>query len=210
MDGLYPVILQIVNLSIATCSFPDPLKHASVTPIIKDFSKDHDDFKNYRPVSSLPYISKVLEKIMYSQLSDYIEGNNLHARCQSSYRKHHSCETAIAKLVYDLQVCTSNGDHVFLVLLDSSAAFDTVDHNRLLDKLEKQFLIKGDALTFIKSYLINRSFSTTVNNLSSTPKKLLHGVPQGSLLTGTVVLYPLYKGNRKYCFTAWPQNPSIR
>ena len=187
---LLPIIAKIVNLSVSKCCFPDQLKSALVTPIIKDISKDPEDYSSYRPVSSLPYLSKIIEKFLHAQLSEYIEQNGLHAKFQSSYRKHHSCETALLKVYEDIQQLLSAGKYVVLILLDSSAAFDTVDHAVLLGKLERDFFITGDALEMIRSYLNKRRFSVKINQTTSSEKDLVYGVPQGSLLGP--LLYILY------------------
>ena len=181
-DLLFPIILKIINLCFAESYFPDSLKTAIVTPILKDNSKDPDEYRNYRPVSSLPFLSKVVEKAIHEQLSEYIESNNLHAKYQSAYRQSHSCETAMLKVVDTIQENIGNGFYVLLILLDSSAAFDTVDHILLLKKLEERYAIRGNALKLIQSYLENRKFVTTIKNSSSTTRDLLYGVPQGSLL----------------------------
>ena len=189
-DLLYPLILKIVNLSLSTGEFPSPLKHALITPILKNPSFDPETFSYYRPVSSLPFLSKVQEKFIHIQLTNYIEKNDLYPKFQSSYRKDHSCETALIRLVDDVQMHLSERKNVALILLDSSAAFDTVDQHILLQKLERNFGIKGNALNLIKSYFKNRTFSTKINKTQSKPRRLLHGVPQGSLLGP--LLYVLY------------------
>ena len=166
---LSPLILHIINKSFEENIFPDSLKHALVTPIIKDANGSVDDFKNYRPVSNLPFISKVQERAAYIQLNEHIENNKLHSQFQSSYRKNHSCETAMFKVIGDIQKSVSENNNVALVLLDSSAAFDTVDHNILLKRLENNFGIKDKALEWIRSYLTNRTFSVVVNKAKSQP-----------------------------------------
>ena len=179
---LSPIILHIINKSFKENKFPDLLKHALVTPVIKDNNGNIDDLKNYRPISNLPFLSKLLEKTAYCQLNNHIENNKLHSKFQSSYRRHHSCETAMFKIVSDLQKSVNESSSVALILLDSSAAFDTVDHAILLKRLEHDFHIKNNALKWIESYLTNRTFSVVVNNKESQSKLLKHGVPQGSLL----------------------------
>ena len=187
---LYPIILHIVNTMLETGVFPDDLKHALVTPIIKDLNKNCNELKNYRPISNLSFLSKILEKIICLQLEHYIEENNLHAKFQSAYRRHNSCETALVKVMGDISEHLLEKRYVALVLLDSSAAFDTVDHSILLDKLENNFGIKHTALHLIKSYLENRTFSVIIEDIESSPQSLGYGVPQGSLLGP--LLYILY------------------
>ena len=124
------------------------------------------------------------------QLDNYIKQQDLHAQFQSAYRKNNSCETAIIRVMEEIQQDLFNKNYVVLLLLDASSAFDTVDHSILWYKLEHEFHIGGSALRMIKSYLKNRSFSVAVNNTISTPKDLQNGVPQGSILGPlTYILY---------------------
>ena len=182
LSQLSPILLTIINKSFSKNSFPEILNHALITPVIKDHNGNIDDFKNYRPISNLPFLSKLLEKVAYLQLNKHIEDNKLHAKFQSSYRQNHSCETAMFKVTGDIQKSINENNNVALVLLDSSAAFDTVDHAILIKRLEDSFLIKSDALNWIKSYLTDRKFSIMINNVKSQSKLLNYGVPQGSLL----------------------------
>ena len=187
---LKPLYLHIINTVIETSHFPTQLKHALVTPIIKDKNKNINELNNYRPVSNLPFLEKLIEKILHTQLEYYIETNNLHAKFQSAYRQHNSCETASIRIFGDIQELLVEKDYVALITLDSSAAFDTVDHNVLITKLKRHFKINGNALALIKSYLKDRTFSVVVGDEISTPKSLDCGVPQGSLLGP--LLYILY------------------
>ena len=182
IDVLYPIILKTVNSIISQSEFPKALKHAVITPILKNPKLDPEKYNNFRPVSSLPFLSKVGEKAIYDQLTVHLESNCLYSKFQSAYRKHHSCESALTKLVNDLQKLTFQEENVLLILLDSSAAFDTVDHKILLEKLESKFYISHSALQLIRSYLTDRTFSTKVKDVQSSPRHLKFGVPQGSLL----------------------------
>lgn len=192
IDILIPIILHIVNQSIKEKYFPQPLKHAVVAPIIKNQNSDTDTeaFKNYRPVSNLPFVSKLLEKVAFEEIDSHIQKNSLHGKYQSAYRKEHSCESAMFKVVGDLQKMVYEKNHAVLVLLDLSAAFDTIDHDILLKRLEKEFGITGDALLWIKSYLSMRTFSVCINGKNGKVTLLLYGVPQGSVLGP--LLYILY------------------
>ena len=185
-----PFILQLVNSSISYGVFPNQLKRAVITPIIKSPSANNNELKNYRPVSSLPFMSKVVEKSIYSQLNEHIEQNHLHAKFQSAYRRNHSCETGLANIFNDIERCLNSGENVVLLLLDSSAAFDTVDHVILVRKLETEYGIKDKALGLIQSYLEQRYFTTQINETEGSPRSLDHGVPQGSLLGP--LFYALY------------------
>ena len=182
LTAVLPLIQYIINSSFSQKTFPDQLKLAYITPIIKDASKSHEDYKNYRPVSSLPFLSKILEKAIYDQLYHHVQSNQLHSHFQSAYRKHHSCETAMLRTVTDIQEMLADKSYVALVLLDLSAAFDTVDHRLLLCRLENHFQIKGNALELIRSYLDKRTFRIVINDTIGDPTFIRYGVPQGSIL----------------------------
>lgn len=181
-DLLNPIILKIVNDSISNSAFPDYLKQAIITPVIKNQAADIEQFNNYRPVSSISFLSKILEKVMHQQLNNYLNSHKLYPFNQSSYRRNYSCETALLRMTEDIKIILSKKRNVFLILLDSSAAFDTVSHKILLEKLNKEFNIHGNALNMIKSYFKNRQFLVKINDSVGSPHKLEHGVPQGSLL----------------------------
>ena len=168
---------------------------AVVKPLLKKPTLDPDILANYRPISNLPFISKILEKTVANQLCDYLHRNSLLEDFQSGFRKHHSTETALLKVTNDLLMASDSGHVSILVLLDLSAAFDTIDHKILLQRLE-HIGIKGTALEWFKSYLSDRFQFVNVNNKSSIHTKVRHGVPQGSVL-GPILftLYMLPLGN---------------
>ena len=179
---LLPMITTIVNLSLQTASFPKVLKTALVRPLLKKTSLDPDVLGNYRPVSNLSFLSKLIEKCSHLQLTEHIEKNNLFPRLQSGYRKGHSCETAVIKIHNDILMAMDRKSHVVLMLIDLSAAFDTINHAYLLRRLQTVYNIDGDVLQWIKSYLSNRTFRVNVNGSYSEEAELLIGVPQGSIL----------------------------
>ena len=179
---LAPILLHIVNTSTEESTFPKPLKHAIVTPIIKNLHSDIESYKSYRPVSGLPFLSKLLEKNSFIQLNKYLSENSLLDKSQSAYKPNHSCETSLIKLYGDTQTSFFESKHTSITLLDLSSAFDTIDHPLLLKCLENQYKIEGKALNWFKSYLTDRTFSVHIKNVFSKKVDLLHGVPQGSLL----------------------------
>ena len=189
-DVLSPIIHHIMNSSLRTSIFPAELKKAIVNPILKTSGADKDCLKNYRPVSNLSIISKLLEKVVLKQLNEHLDDNGLHSPAQSGYRPFHSCETLHVKMSDDIIGEIQDNNIVILVLLDLSAAFDTIDHGVLLEKLDKDYNIKDNAQKWFKSYLENRSFSVKVKNISSSFLSLMFGVPQGSILGP--ILFILY------------------
>ena len=189
-EQLCPMLLFIVNKSITDAEFPSSLKHACVIPTIKDSKADHDLLSNYRPISNLLTLSKILEKSICYQLSQYLSENDLHSEFQSGYRKGHSCETLLLKISNDMVEEAENNNLIAMVLLDLSAAFDAIDHSILLKKLEIMFGIKSSSLKWLKSYLSNRSFSVRINKSESGIEIILYGVPQGSILGP--ILFILY------------------
>ena len=110
--------------------------------------------KNYRPISNLPFIGKIIEKVVFNQINDYLVLNGLYDEFQSGFRQKHSTETALIKVLNDIRLNSDKGKTTVLVLLDLSAAFDTVDHNILINRLESVGL-SGYALQWFKSYLDN-------------------------------------------------------
>jgi hypothetical protein len=137
----------LVNRSLSTGCFPLLFKHAIITPILKKDNADVDVPNNYRPVSNLSFVSKLLERVVQHQLQHYLDTAGLLPHFQSAYRKGHSTETALMKIYNDTLIAADNGDMSALCMLDLSAAFDTVDHEILLNRLEIKFGIRNTALT---------------------------------------------------------------
>ena len=134
--------------------------------------------RNFRPISKLRFPSKGIEKVVASQLVDYLEENNLYETFQSAYKKHHSVETALIRVQNDIVPAIDNHCCVILVLLDLSAAFDTVNHSILLERLVTRYGIGGIALEWSRSYLSNRKSFVSVKNGLSDPRSLNCEVPQ--------------------------------
>ena len=151
---------------------------------------DSDSLKNYRPISNLSFVSKLIKKVVLDQLNTYLEENTLFSSAQSGYRPHHSCETLLIRMNEDIINSIDQRRTIALLLLDLSAAFDTIDHNILLTRLQTQYGIKDIALKWFKSYLNRRTFSININDVRSSIGFLLFGVPQGSILGP--VLFVLY------------------
>ena len=182
LDVLLPVISQIINLSLSCRHFSEKWKEALVTPILKKPGLDPTQLNNLRPVSNLDFISKLTERAVFDQIHSHMSRFALYPTSQSAYRKGHSTETALLKVQNDI-LMNMNRKHVtLLVLLDLSAAFDTVDHNILLARLKSRIGINGTTLNWFTSYLNNRSQRVSLNGFTSDSFKLPYGVPQGSCL----------------------------
>ena len=190
LDELMKILLFIVNDSLMHGHFPSLLKNALVRPAIKDENGDVNSYKNYRPISNLPFLSKILEKCAQKQLDEHLNINDLHAAHQSGYRKNHSCETATLTIYNDLLCLNDTKSKVVLLLLDLSAAFDTVNHEILIAKLKKVYGLKSNVINWFKSYLSDRTFTVTINGERSSKCYLRIGVPQGSILGP--ILFILY------------------
>ena len=146
LDTLSPAILKTVNLSIESAFLPACLKEAIIKPILKKNNLDPSEYMNFRPISNLPFLSKVIEKVIVVQLTSYVEDNNLCELFQSAYRRNHSTETAPIRVHNDIAMAIDKGHSVILVLLDLSAVFDAVDHSKLLSRLNTRFGICDKAL----------------------------------------------------------------
>ena len=143
IDLLLPYVTRMVNASVAQGRLPLSQRHAIVTPLLKKAGLDGSDMSNYRPVSNLSFMSKVVERAVAAQLNEYLLANDLMPRCQSAYRKNHSTETAILRVWSDMLNAADTRQVTLLGLLDLSAAFDCVDHDLLLQRLQHS-LIRSD------------------------------------------------------------------
>ena len=177
-----PIFTKIINASMQTGIVPSSFKNSIVTPVLKKKNLDTEILQNYRPVSNLSFISKLLERVVSCRLNNYKDANNLREKVQSAYRSNHSTETATLKIYSDLLMAADRGECSILVLLDLSAAFDTVNHKILLQRLHDQFGIEGQAHKWITSYLHNRCQRVMTDNLLSSEAFLSLNVPQGSIL----------------------------
>ena len=190
IDVLLPAISNIVNLSLTSGVVPAQLKVAQVTPLLKKLSLNPEDLKNFRPVSNLHFLSKIVEKAVAAQLSKHFQENALHEPFQSAYRTSHSTEMALLRVQSDILLALDRKEAVFLVLLDLSSAFDTIDHALLLETLETHFGISRQALSWFRSYLTDRFQTVRTDGPFSHKQKLDCGVPQGSVLGSQ--LFTLY------------------
>ena len=157
IHAIVPILQHIVNLCLTTGDFPISCKSSIVIPLIKKPGLDREMLKNYRPVSNLSFLAKVIEKVFSIRILGHILDNNIVDSFQSAYRAGHSCETALLRVYNDIVTTVGKGNGSFLVLLDLSAVFDTIDHDNLFYILEKYVGISGSALRLIRSYFSDRT-----------------------------------------------------
>lgn len=189
LDSLLPHICNLVNLSLSTGSM-EGVKESTILPLLKKVGLDPEILKNYRPISDLVFISRLIERTVLKRLNLHTTTNNLQCNYQHGYKKYHSTETLVLKVVNDILVGFDSKTCTILLLLDLSAAFDTVDIEKLLFILEHEFGIKGMALTWFRSFLLGRTQRVRVQNSLSGSLDVLFGVPQGSVLGP--VLFNMY------------------
>jgi len=172
-------VLHLVNLSLRKGVFPDLLKEAIVTPIYKKGVKDL--MSNYRPVSILKVFAKILEKVMYSRVTDYVKAADILYDNQFGFRQGHSTEMAVAEITSTIYNALNEKSCVIAVNMDLSKAFDTINHEILLRKLDK-YGITGTASLWLRSYLSNRTQRVKHHDTISDAMQTSQGVPQGSNL----------------------------
>ena len=166
--------------SLREGQFPSSQMFAILSPIVKKSGLDADDVRRYRPISNLTFMSKLIERMVYQQLTAYLEKHDMLSKHQSGFRAHHSTETAVLKVISDILGAADQGYVALLGLLDMSDAFDTVDHDILLERLATPF---GMALAWLRSFLTGRSQRVSFNGGLSSIGLITTGVvPQGSVL----------------------------
>ena len=175
---------KTVNMSITNAMFPQTEKLACIKPAYKG-KGDKDELSSYRPISNLSYLSKIIEIVVNEQIWKHLQETNIIPENQSAYRENHSTETTICATMNDMIEITNSEKCGILVMLDLSAAFDTVNHNDLLDDL-KYIGVGGEAHKWFESYLQNRTVAIIVSNCRSGTGNLTKGVPQGSILGPTL------------------------
>ena len=176
---LLPVITHLVNLSIKCKTFPSHWKLSKVIPLHK--KEDTILPENYRPVALLPIVSKILEKTVFNQVIEYFESNQLLHPSHHGFRSMHNTSTALLQMFDTWLEALENNDISAVIMLDLSAAFDVVDHEILIQKLQL-YGLDVNALAWFKSYLTNRSQQVYIEGSLSKSLSLDAGVPQGSVL----------------------------
>ena len=199
IHAIVPILQHIVNLCLATGDFPISFKSSIVIHLIKKPGLDREMLRNYRPVSNLSFLSKVIGKVISIRILGHILDSNIVDSFQSAYRAGHSCETALLRVYNDIVTIVGKGNGSFLVLLDLSAAFDTIHHDNLFYILEKYFGIGGSALRLVRSYFSDRTQRVQIDGFMSNFAGLLCWVPQGSVL-----------GPMKFCLYLLPLGAILR
>ena len=181
-EGLAEWTGRVVNSSLREGVLPPALKQAIVRPLLKKPSLDPTNLNNFRPVSNIPFLGKVIERVVATQLQRVLEEADYLDPFQSGFRPGFGTETALVALVDDLRRGMDRGSASLLVLLDLSAAFDTIDHGVLLGRLAELGL-GGTVLQWFRSFLADRSQKVVLGDACSAPRPLRFGVPQGSILS---------------------------
>lgn len=156
-------------------------KRAIVRPLLKKHSLDPNDPSSYRPISNLSFVSKVIERIVDIRITEHVSKHHLLPVHQSAYRRHHSTETAILCVMNDMINVLDRGHVGALMLLDMSAAFDTVDHSIMVDVLERRFGVRDSALNWLEDFLTGRSQAIRLGINQTDDVSLKFGIPQGSV-----------------------------
>ena len=165
----YLPISHLANLSFTQATFPSKFKLALISPLLKKPGLLKSDLANFKPISNLNTIGKILERLALSRFFPHISKSPSFSPLQYVYRKFHSTETALLKLTNDIMETIDSGKIKILTALDMSAAFDTLDHITLLHRLQHTFGLSGYVISWIRSYLTDRSSFVKIDSSSSLP-----------------------------------------
>ena len=180
LNSFSSILSKIINLSFSTGVFPNVLKEAKVIPIFKNKGSPFDA-ENYRPISLLSNIDKIFQKIMHKRLMSFLENSKSLYPLQFGFRSKHSTDTALLYCINKITKAIDNGKFACSIFIDLKKAFDTVDHEILLSKLDF-YGVRGKVNSWFRSFLSNRSQFVSISNTNSKSKHMPYGVPQGSVL----------------------------
>ena len=193
-----PCLVSLVNASLQQGSFPRALKTANVIPVLKKETLDVNVLSNYRPVSNISFISKLIEKVVVRRLTFHLNSNGLEDQLQSAYKAGHSTETTLLKVQHDIASALDVNCVVMLVMLDLSAAFDCVDQEQLMSLFQNEYGICASALSWFRSYLDGRTYRVQIDDSSSQYVSLWCGVAQGSVLGP--IIFTMYTAPMSHIF----------
>ena len=176
-----PTLVKLINQSLSTGSM-EGVKFSVIDPLLKKCGLDTDVKKNYRPVNNLMFFSKLIERVVSRRFNSHLTLNGLQNDKNYAYKKHHNTETMMIELVDEVLEGFENNKCTVIVFLDLSAAFDTIDHEKLLSIMSEELGITGTALQWFRSYLIGRTQQVRINGEYSESLDVLFGAPQGSVL----------------------------
>ncbi|KAJ1122059.1 hypothetical protein NDU88_000564 [Pleurodeles waltl] len=182
---ILPHLCHTINSSFESATFPERWKHAEINTLLKKPKADPDDPKNYRPISILPFPAKVIKKIVNNQLSRFLEDNKALNTSQSGFHKNHSTETALIAATDDIRTMLDKEETSALILLDLSAAFNTVCHHTLCTRLHNAG-IRDKALDWISSFLTERTQRVRLLPFRSEASNITCGIPRGPSLSPTL------------------------
>ena len=178
-EVLVPVITRIINLGYEESIFPDCLKQARIKPLYKN--EDLNDPKNYRPISILPTLSKIFERAAANQITRHLEQNEYICPHQHAYRRKHSTQTCLIEVINHLYKLLEHKQIPAIISLDLSKAFDSINHDLLLNKLA-DLNLSEISIAWMKSYLTGRRQMTKFKHFTSGEEEVTSGIPQGSIL----------------------------
>ena len=185
-------LTRLFNTFLTSGTFPDVFKQAYVIPLLKKYGLDKLDYANYQPIFNFAFLGKVLERIVLTQLNQHLSAEPSLKPFQSAYQRHHSTETALTKITNDILPKITIVDKL-LMFLDFSAAFNTINHHMLIERLPINFNISSVALEWFRFNQNNRQQSVYVDQSNSASATMSRGVPQGSVLGP--ILYTMYTGS---------------
>ena len=185
---------NLINNSISSANVPNALKVAKVVPVFKNGKIN--ELGNYRPISILPAISKIYEKVIYKRLYNFLQLNDIFYSSQYGFRSKHSTIHAVTEFIEDIVQGYEDKEHTLAVYIDLSKAFDTINHEILIKKL-CHYGVRGHALEWFKNYLSNRKQYVAISNHRSQTKTITCGVPQGSILGP--LLFIIYTNDLPNC-----------